>query len=156
MELKIAPLRAVIEQANGQSLFKLAMQPSVKGVYRLTAFYPDRRAYHSVATLIYTAYEEATLEVVYIGAFHNHPFIHTITWERLEPFESALRKAGFDKLHDQDEVSVYGEDCWLLERAAGSFSKSLLLAPHRIEQPYTAIVNAVDAYLPEMIREVAR
>ncbi|RMG89891.1 MAG: hypothetical protein D6712_00900 [Chloroflexi bacterium] len=156
MELKIAPLRAVIEQANVQSLFKLATQPAVKGVYRLTAFYPDRRAHHSIATLTYTAYEEATLEVIYIGAFHNRPLTHTITWERLEQFESALRKAGFDKLHDQNNVSVYGEDCWLLERAAGSFSKSILLAPHRVEQPYTTIVNAIDAYLPEMIREVTR
>ena len=136
------------------SLPDIAKQPGVKALYRLTIHYARTKARHSVATLRHATLDDLRLEVVYARLFKHKPLTFTIERERYDALLAALLKAGFDSLSDQEGIQVYGEDTWLLERAAGAYRKSVVLAPHRVEMPYSLIVNAVDVHLPEAIREV--
>jgi hypothetical protein len=73
---------------------------------------------------------------------------------RYEAFINTLDTLRFDRLPDQPGIPSYGADLWLLERAAGSFSTSLMLAPERASGVYASLVALIRARLPEAIREI--
>lgn len=156
MEFPAAPLRALAEAADLPHLKQAALRPGVRAVYRISVYYADDRARHSVATLWHALLEDLLLEVVYDGLFHNQPLHHTISEENFEHFVAVLNSIGFDKLPDQPDLTLLSSPLWLVERASGTFYKSVVLSPQQQTQPYIRLVNAIDAYLPEAIREAAR
>lgn len=154
MERLAAILRDIAERAGLPPLVKLARQPGVKTIYRVTVHYDRQRACNSAATLCCWKGRNPVLEVIYQGRFHHKPITHPITEAHCEAFGSVLQKVNFDHLPDQPQLVLYGIDLWLVERAAGGFNKSVILSPNRPDVPYSSIVNAVDAYLPEAVREI--
>lgn len=147
-------LRAIIEHAGVEPLADIAARPGVRAVYRLTAHYHDGRARDSVSTLVYRTGRGVQLETVIRVTFGGKPLVHPIPLGRYERLVAALHAVRFDDLADQPGLPPYGADLWLLERAAGSFSKSLILAPDRAEGAHLALVNALRTDLPEALREV--
>lgn len=157
MKYHAAALRTVVDRTQAPNLKTLAQQPGVRVVHRLVVYYADGLARHIVATLISrTGSDDALLEVVHEGFFDNKARSHRISADHHAAFCAVLTRLNFDQLSDQPDTELERQTLWLLERASGSFYKSLLLSPHYIEPPYSGIVNAVDAYLPEAIREIRR
>lgn len=155
MEYQAYILRAIADQLGVQPLSKVALQPGISAAYRLTVRYHDRRAADSLATLKRFGREEtASLEVVYRALFDGKPLLHTIDAERYTAFTTGLQTARFDNLTDQTNIPPHGVDLWLLERAAGGFAKSIILAPELTSNVYARIVYMVGTVLPEAIREV--
>jgi hypothetical protein len=154
LDYRAAALRDIIDRVGLSHLKDWRKRPGLQAAYRLTVLYVEGQARNSVATLQTPMQGECILEVVYEGLFQHKPIRHPIPDGRYDAFFAALRQAGFDDLRDQSISMLGARTLWLLERLVGSFYKSVILSPHRAEKPYTLIVNAVDAYLPESIREV--
>ncbi len=154
MEYQAYLLRSIGDQIQLTPLQAIALQPGISGVYRLTARYHDRRAYDSVGTLRRFGRERPTLEMVYRGLFDHKPVAVAVEPPKYEAFALALQKLRFDQLKDQPDLPTYGVDLWLLERAAGSFTKSLILAPELAKDVHAALVETVRTHLPELLREV--
>lgn len=154
MEQHAYILREIANQAELPTVKRIARQPGMKAVYRITIHYADVSTRHSVATLHRALVETPFLEVVYAGLFNRQPLIHPIELKRYEAFGLALQKAHFDRLPDQPNVPFHGVDVWLVERAAGEFSKGVILAPRTAQGEHVAVYAAVRHYLPEALREV--
>ena len=154
MEYQAYLLRLIGDQMKLPPLQKVALLPGISGVYRLTVRYHDRRAYDSVATARRFGRSQPTLEIVYRGLFDHRPLALTLESARYEAFALALQKLRFDQLKDQPDLPTHGTDLWLLERAAGSFAKSLILAPELAKDSYTDLIEAIRTHIPEMLREV--
>lgn len=154
MEYQAFLLRSIGDQMKLTPLQKVALLPGISAVYRLTVRYHDRRAHDSVATLRRFGRERPALEIVYRGLFEHRPLNLPVDPACYEAFMVALQKLRFDHLKDQPNLPTYGTDLWLLERAAGSFAKSLILAPQLATEVHAALVAAVQTHLPEMLREV--
>jgi hypothetical protein len=153
LEYQAYLLRSIGDQMKLTPLPKVASQPGISAVYRLTVRYHDRRACDSAATLQRWR-DRMALEIVYRGRFDHKPLAITVQPTRYEAFVAALHKLHFDQLNDQQNLPTYGVDLWLLERAAGSFAKSLILSPELATDVHAALVQAVKTYLPETLREV--
>ena len=132
----------------------VAKQVGVISVLRITAYYPERKARHSVATLIERHQNQRHMEIVYEGFFNHKPVKLTVTRDNHEKVLDALQQARFDKLNDQPDLSYKDHSLWLIQRASGIYVHEVILAPDIPLLPYSSIVNAIDAYLPESIREV--
>lgn len=154
MEYLASMLRTIGEQVGVLSVGKVALQPGVKSVYRLTVRYHDRRAYDSVATLIQKGASGAALEVVYRGLFGHKPLMLQIDQDRLDAFSMSLQKAQFDRLGDQQNIPPHGVDLWLLERATSSFVKSVIIAPELTAHVYARLVYEINLYLPGAIKQI--
>jgi hypothetical protein len=154
MELIASQLRAIADQMSLPSTRKLAQSPGVSAVYRLTVRYHDRRAADSVATLMRVGKSEAKLEIVYRGLFNHKPVVVAFDEARYEAFTSILQKVHFDSLTDQQNIPSHGVDLWLLERAAGTFNKSVIIAPELTGSVYARLVYMIGSTLPEAVREV--
>ena len=147
-------LRAIIESVGVESLSALMKQPGVSAVYRLTVYHHDGRAHDTVSTLTHSPVRGNRLETIVRLMFGGKPLVHNVTPQRYEHFVATLNAVRFDQLDDQPGLPPYGADLWLLERAAGSYTKSVVLAPERAEGVYATLVAAVRADLPEALREV--
>jgi hypothetical protein len=154
MEYLASMLRTIAEQADVSPVGKVVFQPGVKSVYRLTVRYHDRRAYDSVATLIHKGPGDAVLEVVYRGLFGHRPLKLAINQDRFHAFFMSLHKAHFDRLGDQQNIPPYGVDLWLLERAASSFYKSVIIAPELTAHVYARLVYEINLHLPEALKPI--
>lgn len=154
MEYKASALFAIADQLELPILSHLARKPGVKALYRLTVRYHDRRAADSVATLTAMQVGSPTLEVIYRGLFEQKPLVFRVEPTRYEAFISTLDTLRFDRLPDQPNIPSFGVDGWLLERAAGSFSTSLMLTPERASGVYASLVALIRSRLPEAIREI--
>ena len=88
------------------------------------------------------------------GAFGHKPLVYPVTLERYNGFVQALHTLGFDQMKDQPNLSTFEVDLWLIERAAGTYVKNLILSPQRAEGAYAQLIGAVQKYLPEALREV--
>lgn len=129
-------------------------QPGVKAVYRITLHHYDFRAADSVATVKSPTQGDVTLDVRYLGRFNHQPLTRRLSREDYERLNAVFRDIKFDKMIDQQDVSPYGVDLCMVERGAGSFVKSVIFAPQKVEGAYTSLFNAIHAYLPEVLREV--
>jgi hypothetical protein len=136
----------------------------VRDVYRISIEHGDTQTPTSVATLIRrtTAHmpsqpgtsSETRLNVGFLGALGGKPLVYRIPEERYHAFVAGLQNAAFDKLGDQPDLPFYGAEIWLIERGAGSFVKSVLLAPNGATGIYAAVIALVQAQLPEALREL--
>ncbi len=149
-------LRSIPEELGLAPVGEVAQRPGVADVCRITVHYYDRRACDSVATVINARTSGASLETVYRRALGHKPLLHPLTEARYRAFFLALRAAGFDKLVDQDGLPAYDStDVWMIERAAGTFIRSVVVAPDIVKSaPHTALMTAVQTHLPEALRMV--
>jgi hypothetical protein len=149
-EQHAALLRGVAEYLGLQPVKRLIKTPGMRAVYRVTMVYHDRRALDSVATLCHSRTLE--LALYYRGAFGRQPILHPFTETRFEAFTHALQQLHFDKLHDQPNLPLYGRDLWMVERAAGGFIRSVILAPQIAQGDHAALVEIIKTHLPETLR----
>jgi hypothetical protein len=148
-------LRGVAEHLGLERVEQMARRPGVQAVYRVTVHYFDARASDSVATLQRTSMERVTLELHFQRALGGKPLQLPITVSRYETFVTALQGLGFDRLSDQSNLPTYNTtDVWLIERAAGAFSHSIIVAPELAQDAYARLVNAVKNGLPEALKQV--
>lgn len=149
-------LRAIAEYLGLEPLKRIARQPGVRAVYRVTIYHHDRRALDSVATLRRDGANQSVLSLVYEGMFHSRPLTHIISLERYEAFTLATQKLHFDHMADQPGMPLYGLDFWMIERAAGTFVKSVIVAPQIATGKYAELIAIIKTHLPEALREIAR
>jgi hypothetical protein len=152
IEFQAALLRAIGEQCGLPPTRQVAAGPGVRAAYRLTIRYHDRRAVDSVATLRRNRADDAVLEVVYRGLFNHKPLNFQVDQTRYAAWIAALEKLRYDSLPDQPNLPAHGFDLWMLERASGSFVKSIVLAPERAVNEYAALARACEVHLPEALR----
>lgn len=147
-------LRLNAERAGLAKVSAIASRAGVREVYRVTVEY-DRVRYASVVvTLTCRGMDDIEAGAVYLGHFGNRPLLRRISSEQYESFTVAMRQTGFDRLPDQPGIPFYGADLWLVERAAGSFSKSVIIQPERAADAYAQVVALVRASLPEVARQL--
>ncbi len=148
-------LRAIADQLGLSPVTEVAQQPAVQEVYRITVLYYDGRYCNSVATLVDSQVSGATLEIVYQRALNNQPISHPIRDIRYVRFVKAVKGIPFDQMRDQPNLPAYNStDLWLVERAAGTFSHSVILAPALARDRHNRLANAVKHGLPEALREL--
>ena len=149
-------LRAIADAMQLESVSLLVRRPGVQDVYRITVHYYDRRACDSVATLSKSITGGVTLDVVHRRALDHKPLTYRVDDARLRAFVAMIQRVRFDKLTDQPNLPVYDStDLWLIERAAGTFRKSVIVAPANADaDPYKMLVEAVRNYMPEALRQV--
>lgn len=151
---QLSLLRAVQEATGQPPLRAIARLPGVSEIYRLTAHYFDRRGQDSVATLRCTR-TRAHVEIFYRGAFGGKPLVHDVPDARVQALVAALRSAGFDRLADQEDLPEHdATDVWLIERAAGTFSHGVIVAPALATGAHAAVAQGIRTYLPEMLKQV--
>lgn len=97
---------------------------------------------------------EIELQVVFQGVSLAEPLRLAVERELMEKLDDVLLRVKFNKLGDQAGLSYAERSLWLIQRAAGTHVHGIMVAPDRPEAPYTTLVNAIDAYLPEAIREL--
>jgi hypothetical protein len=148
-------LRGIADQLGLKPISEIARKPDVTEVYRITVHYFDGRACNSVATLHATQTGEIVLEIAYEGALASKPITHEIDLTRWEDFVQAVKSLSFDRMRDQPNLPEYDStDLWLVERAAGTFSHSVILAPEIALDAHGRLANAVRHGLPEALRQV--
>jgi hypothetical protein len=155
MENQAYTLRAIAKHAGVPTLREVAQTAGLQAAYRITVHYHDLRARDSVATLVYTRQNGAQLGVVFLGALAHKPLQHTILQNRYEAFVRSLQMMHFDALPDQAKLPAHSADLWLVERAAGSFLKSVILAPDAAEGSYQLLANVIREYLPAALKVVS-
>lgn len=164
MEHHAQTLRRAAENLNLPTIKLLIREPSVRDVYRISIARGATQTPTSVATLIRrtTAHaphqagtrSETRLDVGFHGALGGKHLVYMIPEERYHTFVAGLQNAAFDKLGDQPDLPFYGAEIWLIERGAGSFVKSVLLAPQTATGIYATVIALVQAQLPEALREL--
>lgn len=142
------------ENLGFHNLKQVAGAAGVMSLLQVTAYYPGRQIRHSVARVIEYQLGEVDLQLVYENFNRHKPLRLTVPKDRFDKLVQTLRQAKFDKLRDQDGISFDERCLWLIERAVGAHSHSLIVAPDKPQLPWSTIVNAVDDYLPGAIREV--
>lgn len=148
-------IRTVLARLNLKPLKTLACQPGVQAVFRIVAYYADGRAYHSATTLIDNSqHENLTMESIFVGFFANKAIMREVSRERYQKFRDVLNQVHFDTLYFPTDKLLYTSTLWCIERATGTFSHQLILSPHISEKPYCLIINAIDDYLGDAVREI--
>lgn len=148
-------LRAIAEQAGLEPLARLARRPAVHAVHRISVHYYDGRARSSAATLTRFGVDGVDLALVFSRALGHKPLVHAIPLLRYEAWVKVLSALRFDHLSDQDHLPEYPmADLWLVERASGTFVKSVILAPALAEGVHAQLAQAVRTHLPEALREL--
>lgn len=146
-------LRSIAERLKQPPVRQIIKQPGMRDVYRVTIFYHDRRALDSVATLTNRHTAEPQLAIAYRRVFRERPLLHTIPRTRYEHFVNTLNHLRFDHLRDQAGLPQYQSlDLWMIERAAGTFVRGIILAPETAEGVHAEVVNAIKTHLPEALR----
>lgn len=156
MEFLASILTTIADQLQIPAVNKTAALPGVRDVYRLTIRYHDRRAHDSVATLIRRGSDGARLEVVYQGLFEHKAMHFPMTQKAYEGLVQGFQQMRFDHLSDQPNIPSYGVDLWLWERAAGTFYKSVILAPELADGTYWKLARLAWTYIDEAVREIKR
>lgn len=151
-------LRAIADQLGLKPVTEIARAPGVQEVYRITVQYFDGRACNSVATLRRQT-GGVVIETAYQRALARKRITHTVNEERYREFAQAVKSLHFDRMRDQPNLPAYNTtDLWLFERAAGTFTHSVILAPELAPplttDTYGRLVNAVRNGLPEALRMV--
>ena len=147
-------LRGVAEGIGLPTVVQMARRPGVQVVYRVTVYYHDGRACNSVAMLLHTTGQGIACEVHYQNALDGKPLTPEITPARFDDFVRALQNIGFDRMGDQPDLPS-AADLWLVERAAGTFLHSVVIAPDTANDNHARIVNTVINGLQEALRQVS-
>jgi hypothetical protein len=155
IERYASSLRYISERIGLPSVKVLAAAPGTQAVYRVTVHHDRLRAVDVIATLRRTRMQPIELEVVYVGLFNNKPLHRRFTEAEAATFFDALNNLHFDHLYDQSEIPFYGADMWLVERAAGSYKRDVLVAPQTATGIHAHLVDVLQQYLPEITRELS-
>lgn len=149
------PLRMIAERLHLLPLDKLIRAPGIGEGCRLTIQYHDGRLPDQVATLLISQAQagQAQFSVSY-RAPSGKPLSVTpvLPIERARAVTAGLRSLGFDRLDDMPDLPWRDADLWLVERAVGSFSRDLVLAPQQASGPYIAVVALFSTQLWEALR----
>jgi len=152
----VPALRALAERLGLPTVAKLARIPGASAIYRVTVHYHDRRAKDSVATLRKMVTGEIVIESAFERALNQKLLTHTVTRDQFDTFNAAMLGLGFDRLDDQPDIPLYDVvDIWLVERAAGTFTHGILVAPNEAKDKHAQVANAIKHGMPEMIRVIA-
>ncbi|PJF25720.1 MAG: hypothetical protein CUN53_11345 [Phototrophicales bacterium] len=147
-------LRAIAESLDLEPVTRIARQPGVQAVYRVTTLIHDGRASSAAATITRVG-QGVVLEMAYQRALEGRHLARTLPIPRYERFASALVTLGFDHLPDQADLPDRPTaDLWMIERAAGTFQRAVIVAPALAQGVYLSLVDAVRTYLPEALREL--
>ena len=93
--------------------------------------------------------------MAYQRALNRKPLSHRIEEQRYTEFITAVKGINFDHLPDQPDLPAYNStDLWLVERAAGTYSHSVILAPELARDAHNRLANAIKHGLPEALRQV--
>ena len=151
-----APLRFIATRLSVPELEQVARQPGVAEAFRITVQYHDGRHPDQVATYIKMQTGSALRLTVHYRRASEKPLIleYNVDSQRFQAFNTALRKRGFDKLDDCDDIPWYGADLWLIERAAAHFHHDMIIAPDSAAGIHGEIVKLVREYLHEAVRGV--
>ncbi|HRL11416.1 MAG TPA: hypothetical protein PKX07_06030 [Aggregatilineales bacterium] len=153
MEQTATFLRGIALRLGQPGIAQIVADPGIREVVRVTVQY-RRSAYAAVvATLIAPRRDDIRAQFVYQGHFGHRPLTRTISAYAFETFDAQLRATGFDRLHDEADISL-NSDLWMIERGAARFTKSVVLSPSTALQPYAALVAQVRAFLPEIDRRL--
>ena len=148
-------LRSIADDLKLPKVSAIAVLPGVQDVYRITVHFFDGRACHSVATLRRSLTDGMLLETFYQHALGQQPLTRQIEEARYDAFVKALKSIHFDKMPDQPDLPAHhSTDLWLVERAAGNFRHSVILAPDEARDDFSRLANAVKNGLPEALRIV--
>jgi hypothetical protein len=147
-------LRNIAERLAQQPVKAIIKVPDVLAVYRVTIYYHDRRARDSCATLYDRRSSGTQLSVAYRGTFQQKPITYPISETRYDSFTQALVKLRFDHMGDQPRMPLYGLDFWMIERAAGNFLRSVIVAPQTAQGAHANLVGLIKEHLPEALRVI--
>lgn len=145
LRLAVPPIEAV------------ARAPGSSEVYRVTIQYLDGQHPDQIATL---ALGQSNVSPVRFAVHYRrgdgHSLVLTpmITGERARAFSIGLRALGFDRLDDMADLPWRSAELWLIERAAGSFMRDLVLSPGTAQGIYAQVVALVREKLPEAVRPI--
>jgi len=129
---------------------QVALQPGVQSVYRITCYYPHDLPPNSVATLVSSRTGPPTLTVAR-ESMTPQVNAHTLDLGQFRALTSAFSTLRFDKLEDQPDIPAQGVRLWLVERAAGGFSKSVLLSPQPATGVHQNLIYRLHEALPQAI-----
>ena len=135
-------------------LQQAARAAGVMSVLEVAVYYAERRIRHSVARAIEYQTGEAALEIAFEGVNLGKRMVLPLDRQNLDALNAALLAVNFGRLGDQADLAYTDGPLWLIQRAAGAHVHGIIVAPERPEPPFSAIVNAIDAWLPEAIRQV--
>lgn len=135
-------------------LAQAAREPGVMSVLEISAYYAERRVRHSVARIFEYQLGEIELQVAYEGVRLQAAPRISVDSARMDKVNAVLLALKFGTLGHQPNLSYDERSLWLIRQAAGSHIHSVMVAPDRPELPYATLVNAIDDWLPEAIREV--
>ncbi len=147
-------LMDIAERAGMASVKQIAKRPGVQSVYRATAHPASREFADVVVTTAVSLVDDLIAEAVYVGCFGNRPIIRKIDQNFYREFAIALTALGFDHLNDDPSTTSFGANLIMLERASGTYYRSVVLRRSTQVEPYSRIVNALRAFLPETLREM--
>lgn len=147
-------LRLIARRLNLPELRAVVRQPGISEAYRLTIHYYDGRHPDQVATLTRTQRGVVTLVTIYRRVRRQPVLEYTLDSDRYRLFDLALRHLGFDRYDNPPDLPYDGADFWLLERASGSFTHSVVIAPEQATGVYARMVAAVRDHLPEAVRAI--
>jgi hypothetical protein len=147
-------VKQIAERLELPELKQVVKEPTVSEAFRISIFYHQSRAPHSIATLRRGHGNVCQLQLIYDKSPRPAIVNFQIPLERYKQFLIGLRRAKFENLDDAENVSPLEGDVWLVERAVGSFYHNILLSP-RSSGHHREVVLAVRESLPEAIREGA-
>lgn len=156
MRAYVYVLHDIADRCGLKSVRAIAREPGVRAVYRVTVNHADRQTADVVATLRQEGAPQARLAVVYPGRFGNRPLLRGLDERDFAAFAQSLRRARFDKLDDQPGIPTHDVPLLMLERAAGGFSKDIVLMPTQAEGVYADLLEAVRRYIPEALRTISK
>lgn len=128
---------------------QLAAEPGVQAVIRITCHHPTPNTPDSVATLLRRSTSGATLTVIYADG--TQPPSIAIDAEAFQAFTAQLSAIKFDRMDDQPGIPAHGVPLWLVERAAGSFEKAVLLCPPLAQNEHQTLIYRIHEYLPQSV-----
>lgn len=150
-------LRLIALRLEVPPLESVARTPGTTEAYRLTVHYLDGQHPDQIATLTLGQATSGTAALtVHYRRADGRPFVLTppIPIGRARTFASELRNLGFDRLDDMPDLPWRGAELWLIERAAGSFGRDLVLSPGTAHGVYAQIVALVRERWPEAVRSI--
>lgn len=156
MDYQAYLLRVIADELGLKTPEQIAQRPGMRAIFRLTIRYHDSRSYDSVATLSRYVTDPPQLEVAYRGLFDRKPLVLSVGQHQFDAFAGALLRLRFDHLADQPNIPAHGVDLWMLERAAGGFAKSVILAPRLAQDVHARVITAIMEHLPEAAKEIWR
>lgn len=151
-----APLRFIATRLSVPELEQVAREPGVAEALRITVQYHDGRHPDQIATYIKTQPTGVIRATVYYRRASEKPLIleYSVDSARFKAANALLRKLGFDKLDDCDDIPWHGADLWLVERAAANFHHDMIIAPNSATGAHAEIVRLVREHLHEAVRGV--